>query len=167
MALAQTVQRCLEKHAVPFEIISHPPMPSASRIAQASHISGEKVAKGVLLRDADGYALAVVPASYHLQLNEIGRALGSFVGLASEEEVCHLFGDCAAGAIPAVGSAYGLDVLVDQSLVDLDEVYFEGGDHESLVRVRADDFKKLMAGALPGRFAEHDGAWPAKLADPA
>ena len=47
--------------------------------------------------------------------------------------VCYLqaFGgsctlDCEPGAVPPLGAAYGLDVVVDDSLTDHSDVYFEG-----------------------------------------
>ena len=60
------------------------------------------------------------------------------------------------GAIPPLGQAYGVDMLVDESLSGLDEVCFEGGDHESLIRVTGEDFTRLMSPARQGHFATHD-----------
>ena len=156
MALAKTLQHYLDRSQVEYRVLSHSPTPSASRAAQASHVSGEKIAKGVLLKDRDGYTLAVLPASHHLRLEEIGKALGSAVSLATEQALAEIFADCALGAVPVVGAAYGLDVVVDETVMALDEVYFEGGDHASLVRVNAKDFKKLMGDVQQARLARHD-----------
>lgn len=156
MALAKRLKRHLERRKVAYRTVRHPETPSASRTAEASHISGEKIAKGVLLKDEDGYTLAVLPASHHVRLGGIATALATRVGLASEDEVAEIFTDCARGAIPAVGDAYGLNVVVDERLIERDEVYFEGGDHATLVRVSAAEFGKLMADARRTRFAEHD-----------
>jgi Ala-tRNA(Pro) deacylase len=156
MALAKTLQHYLDRSQVEYRVLSHSPTPSASRTAQASHVSGEKIAKGVLLKDHDGYTLAVLPASYHLRLEEIGKALGSAVSLATEQELAEIFADCAVGAVPAVGAAYGLDVVVDETVLVRDEICFEGGDHATLVCVSGEDFRKLMGGAQRTRLAMHD-----------
>lgn len=156
MALAKTLQDYLDENHVDYRIHTHPPTPSAARTAAASHVSGEKIAKGVLLREKDGYTLAVLPASHHVGLSGIERMLAAPVSMASEQEISEIFTDCEVGAVPPVGPAYGLDMLVDESLAELDEVYFEGGDHATLVRVGGDSFDKLMAGARRARFAEHD-----------
>jgi len=66
-----------------------------------------------------------------------------------------LFGDCAQGAVPALGSAYGLETLVDDSLNDQDEVYIEGGDHESLVCLSGSAFMGLLGPARHGNFSAH------------
>ena len=43
----------------------------------------------------------------------------------------------------------------NESLDDLDDVYIEGGDHESLVHIQGERFRQLMASALHGRFSDH------------
>ena len=45
------------------------------------------------------------------------------------------FTDCAHGAVPAIGECYGLDVIVDETIDKQPEIYFEGGDHTTLVRM--------------------------------
>ncbi len=75
--------------------------------------------------------------------------------LAKEEEIDTLFTDCEPGAVPALGAAYGLKVVVDDGLAEEPDVYFEAGDHASLVHVTGVIFCKLMAEAEHGRFAEH------------
>ena len=45
-------------------------------------------------------------------------------------------------------------LVLDQSLGDMPDAYFEGGDHESLVHVSGRDFLKLMADA-PRRIVSH------------
>ena len=75
------------------------------------------------------------------------------LGLASEDEVISLFGDCDTGAIPPIGAAYDVPVIVDESLGDAADVYFEGGDHKTLVHVSGKDFRSLTMGAYQARFS--------------
>jgi len=156
MALAVSLKNHLDRMHIRYEVIAHAATPSTSRTAETSHVSGDKIAKGVLVRDREGYTLAVLPASCHLRLPDLGALLGVDVALATEQEIDDIFTDCAHGAVPPIGNAYGLDVVVDDRLMERDEVYFEGGDHISLVRVGASDLEKLMANARRSRFAEHD-----------
>ena len=64
-----------------------------------------------------------------------------------------LFDDCERGAIPAVGECYGLDTLVDDSIEEQPEIYFEGGDHATLVRMSSRQFADLTAAARHARFS--------------
>jgi Ala-tRNA(Pro) deacylase len=159
MTIASTVQRYLVGQGIGYALLSHPITGSSSETAQSAHISGDCIAKTVVLRDGDagdGYLLAVVPASHHLSLELVQACLGRSVALASEHEIGQLFPDCDLGAIPPLGEAYGLDMVLDDSLAGLDEVCFEGGDHRSLVRVGGEEFRELMSGARRGRFSTHD-----------
>jgi Ala-tRNA(Pro) deacylase len=159
MTIASTVQRYLAGQGIDYAILRHPITGSSSETAEAAHVSANVIAKTVVLRDGDagdGYLLAVVLASHHLDLGLVQRCLGRSVALASEQEIGQLFPDCDLGAIPPLGQAYGLDVVLDDSLAGLDQVCFEGGDHRTLVRVGGEQFRELMSGARHGRFSSHD-----------
>lgn len=152
MAIAPTLQKYLDEN-VTYELISHEPTMSSMRTAQACHIRGGRLAKGVVLRGIDGYMLAVLPASHHISLPELEMQFGEAVRLASEDEIDNLFKDCAHGAIPPVGECYGLDTIVDDSMDEKSDVYLEAGDHETLVHLDSAQFAKLTADARHGRFS--------------
>lgn len=152
MAVAPTLQKYLDEN-VAYELVSHAPTLSSMRTAEVSHISGERLAKGVVLRGIGGYVLAVLPASHHIRLPELEMQFGEAVTLAEEGEIGGLFQDCAQGAVPPVGQCYGLDTIVDDSLSEKPDVYLEAGDHETLVHLDRTQFGKLTAGARHGRFS--------------
>jgi Ala-tRNA(Pro) deacylase len=106
----------------------------------------------VVLKGEDGFMLAVLPASRHIDFGELRKELGRYVDVANEEQIETLFVDCEVGAVPALGAAYGLKVIVDDSLVSEPEIYLEGGDHASLVHVSGATFRELLADAQTARF---------------
>ena len=156
MTIAATVQRYLNDCGVEYEVVEHARTMTSSRTAEVGHVSGDRLAKAVVLRSEGGYTMAVLPASCHLRLGEIQDYLARPVGLATEKEVGQLFDDCELGAIPPVGKPYGMDMIVDDSLAELPDVYFEAGDHVSLIHVNAIAFQRLTAEARHGRFSRHD-----------
>ncbi|HLT03176.1 MAG TPA: YbaK/EbsC family protein [Geminicoccaceae bacterium] len=156
MTMASTLRRHLESRGVEYQVVNHPMTASSSETAQSAHVSGNRIAKSVVLRDGEGYLLAVLPAAHHLSLEMLQDWLGRSFALASEQEIGRLFPDCELGAIPPLGGAYDLDVVLDERLARLDEVYFEGGDHQTLVRIGGEQFRHLMASAKFGRFSTHD-----------
>jgi Ala-tRNA(Pro) deacylase len=155
MSIAPTLQRYLDSN-VSYEVMTHDPTMSSSRTAQACHVSGERLAKAVVLRRNGGYMLAVLPASCHARLADLELEIGETVDLADEGEIRKLFPDCALGAIPAIGECYDLDVIVDDRIEEQSDVYLEGGDHTTLVHLDHDAFARLMAEAKHGRFSVHD-----------
>ncbi len=155
MTIAPTLQRHLDRNVM-YDVITHEPTMSSTRTAQACHVSGDCLAKAIVLRRNGGYLLAVVPASHHIRLPELKLQIGDDVDLADETELKQLFPDCALGAIPPVGECYELDVIVDDSMQEPPEVYIEGGDHTTLVHMNQAQFSRLMAEARHGRFSAHD-----------
>ena len=156
MSIAPTLQKYLAAENIQYEQIPHELSMTSARTAEACHISGDCLAKGVVLRRDGGYVLAVVPASHHLRLSELRTELGDDVDMADEAEINELFGDCARGAIPAVGKCYGLNIIVDDSIEAQPEIYMEAGDHETLLHLSHAQFARLTANALHGRFSAHD-----------
>lgn len=155
MTIALTLERYLDTKHVKYDVIAHEPTNSSRQTAEACHIPGDRLAKAVLLRDEVGYALAVLPASHHIRLSELRRQFGDDVDLASEREIEELFQDCVRGAIPVLGECYGLDVVVDDSIEEQPEVYFEGGDHATLVHMSHAQFAGLTATARHACFSVH------------
>ena len=127
MAISLTFERYLAAKNVVYDIVVHEPTKSAMRTAEACRVSGDRVAKAVVLHDEYGYVLAILPASHQIRLDDLRRQLGLDVDLAAEYEIEELFDDCVPGAIPPVGGCYGLDTVVDDSIEEQPEVYLEGG----------------------------------------
>ncbi|SDJ27061.1 Ala-tRNA(Pro) deacylase [Bradyrhizobium sp. Rc2d] len=156
MSIAPTLHRYLAAENIQYAEIPHDLTMSSTRTAQACHVSGDRLAKAVVLRHDGGYMLAVVPASHHLNLQDLKERLGEDLAMANETEINQLFMDCAHGAIPAVGRCYGLDLIVDESIRAQPEVYIEAGDHETLLQLTHAQFERLTASAPHGRFSMHD-----------
>ena len=153
MGIAITLQQFLEAQNVPFDVLEHKRTGCSARTADASHVPSECLAKGVVVRHKDGYVLAIVPASRQVQLSEVGRWLNRPVALASEEELDALFPDCEHGAVPPIAAAYGLTAIVDACFEGHEDIYFEGGDHRTLVHVSGVQFHRLMETLPRGQFS--------------
>jgi Ala-tRNA(Pro) deacylase len=126
---------------ISYEVVAHRHTGDSLHTAEAAHVSGESVAKAVVLEDEQGYIVAVLPATYKLKIGELHAFTGRrHLRLVSEEALAGLFKDCEIGAVPALAAAYGLEAVWDESLALSSTLYFEGGDHQSLVRVSGADF---------------------------
>ena len=154
MTIAASVQDHLAREGVPYNIITHVHTRDSAHSAQAARVPGDQLAKCVMLEDDNGYVMAVIPTTHKVDLGAIHRELNRELGLATEREFSDLFKDCEPGAIPPLGSAYGIDVVLDHNLADAPDVYFEAGDHTSLIHVSGRDFLKLMEG-WPHRHISH------------
>jgi Ala-tRNA(Pro) deacylase len=156
MAIAGTVKAYLESLNVDYELVTHPRTGSSRESAAAARVPEDHIAKGVLLQDASGYVLAVVPGSTWIRLHSMQVQLNRELELAPEEDLARLFSDCDPGAIPCTGMAYGIETVVDEAFNSLAYVYFESGDHRHLVRVSGEDFHKLASGLRHGHFGHEE-----------
>ncbi|GMR16260.1 MAG: aminoacyl-tRNA deacylase [Gammaproteobacteria bacterium] len=144
MAIALTLQKYLADNGVAYDLVPHRHTSSSINSAQSAHITGNNLAKSVILEDETGYLMAVVPATEHVQFRKVNHALNRHFGMAIESELESLFYDCELGAIPAVGKAYLMESIVDDKLESCSDIYFEAGDHEELVHLKGSSFRKLM-----------------------
>lgn len=153
MAIAITLQQYLDKSGIEYDVLPHAHTETSLDTAQTTHVPPEQIAKSVVLEDEGGYLIAVIPASHHINLGQLSRQLERRLGLATEDELAGLFHDCEMGAIPPIGEAYQMEVVMDDSLEKCPDVYFEAGDHIDLIHVRGPAFLQLMQHARHGNFS--------------
>ena len=90
----------------------------------------------MMVKIDDGLAMAVVPASYQVDLAAFRAAAGAgSVQLATEAEFRGKFPECETGAMPPFGNFYGLPVFVEETLTQDKEIAFSAGTHRELVRL--------------------------------
>jgi Ala-tRNA(Pro) deacylase len=135
----------LDRNSVKYLVISHSLAYTAQGIAALTHTPGKELAKTVILLVDGRLAMAVVPASFRVDLFKLKKYLGAdTVELASESEFRDQFPDCETGAMPPFGNLYGMDVFADESLAQDKEIAFNAGSHRELVRLNFADFRGLV-----------------------
>ena len=153
MAIANTILSYLNEREIPYSVVPHPRTLSTRQTADAAHIPPERVAKAVVLADRRGYLMAVIPGDRPVSIENLAPRLGGQLALALENRIAPVFKDCDLGAIPPIGPAYGMETVLDDSLVGQPEIYFEAGDHEELIRIDGDRFVSLLREARHGQFS--------------
>lgn len=134
----------LAEHRCRFETLGHPQTFSSLDTAHQAGISPAQLVKSLVLWNGEYYLMCLLPASRVLVLDWVDRETGYRHRLASEQEVQRLLQGCEPGAVPALGQAFDLPVLWDHCLADLDEVYFEAGDHRHLIHMEGAEFRALL-----------------------
>lgn len=138
------IARVLETQGIPYQKNFHEPVFTAQSLAVAEHVSGYMVAKPVIVKGKEGYAMCVVPAPMHLDLVRAGRVLNDpDLRLASEDELTGLFPECEPGAEPPIGSLFRLRTVIDKHLRDSPVVIMQAGTHSESIRLREEDWEKL------------------------
>jgi Ala-tRNA(Pro) deacylase len=145
MPILRRLKEILDQAKVSYEVYDHSVAFTAQGVAASQHISGQEMAKVVILRADSSPVMAVVPASRMISLAKVKGALGAKrVVLADEDEFARLFPECEIGGMPPFGNLFGLPVYVDASLEKDEAIFFNAGNHRQTVRVKYADFKKLV-----------------------
>ncbi len=144
----QTLKNYLDKNKVRYEVVPHLTTYTAQGTAQSAHISGKEIAKTVIVNvdSGDGrMAMVVLPASRKIDLALLKDVTGAqTVELATEDEFKDMFPDCEIGAMPPFGNLYAMDVYVERSLAEDEEIAFNAGNHRELIKMSYRDFERLV-----------------------
>ena len=155
MTIPSSIIDYLNKSQINYSVISHTHgRPSQQAVPQGEPITPDKLARAVILKDAKGYVMAVLPADKVVNLNSVARQLGRTMVIASESGFPQIFNECRPGAIPPIGPAYGMETLLDASFVGRSAIYFEAGDHNELIVMNGDNFLQLLKHARHGHYCK-------------
>ena len=134
----------LDRHKVEYATIPHTVTYTAEQTAKSAHVPARELAKTVMVKIDGKMAMAVLPASFHIDFDLFREALGAgTVELAVEGEFKDVFAGCEVGAMPPFGNLYGLDVFVASRLAEDEEIAFNAGTHTELIRLKYADFERL------------------------
>ena len=149
MAVLASLQKLLEKNNISYSHHAHGAVYTAREVASIEHLPEHKVAKVVVYSGNDGYGIAVLPADYVVDMQELRAALGlNRVRLATEKELAELFTDCELGAMPPFGDLYHLATCLESSLSDEEKIAFNAGTHRDVIYLRMEDYKRLVHPAI-------------------
>lgn len=153
MAIAPLVEDYLTRHGARYDVVEHRRSSHSAETAALAHIPGERLVKSVVLRDEDdAVLLAVLPSTLSVHLGHLSEETRRTLRLADEADLQGVFPDCSLGAIPPLGPAYGVRIILDDSLEAHEDLYFEAGDHEHLVHMTTRQFMSLVGPAQKVHF---------------
>ncbi len=138
------LEATLQHRGIPFERSRHRPAYTSQDLAAAEHVSGYLVAKPVVVKGKAGFAMCVLAACDHVDLNRAAQALhDKDVRLATEDEMRGLFPDCELGAEPPVGTLFGMQTIMDEHLREDDYLVMQAGTHTDAIELRREDWERL------------------------
>ncbi|MDX1629062.1 MAG: YbaK/EbsC family protein [Fulvivirga sp.] len=135
----------LDEQNVNYEIITHSESFTAQQTAASAHIPGKEIAKTVMVFVDNQLSMAVLPASYRIDMDLLKEVTGSKnVKLAGESDFKSIFPDCETGAMPPFGNLYDIPVFVAHSLTEDEEIAFNAGTHTELIKMSYSDYARLV-----------------------
>ena len=142
---AKKLREFLDSRRILYTTIFHGVAYTAKEIAALTHISNKELAKTVIVKIDGELVMAVLPASYEVDLSSLRAATGArSVTLTKESEFKDRFPECEIGAMPPFGNLYGMAVYVVESLTKDKDIAFNAGSHNELLQVCYTDFERLV-----------------------
>ena len=143
----------------------HDPAYTSQEIAHSVHVPGRQLVKSVILvANEKRLIMAVLSANDAVNLDILCEEIGCGVlRLASESEFSDLFVTCKPGAMPPFGNLFNVSTYCDANLSQNPEIEFNAGTHDETVRMRFDDYNRLVKPKLV-HFAQPYGDGLQRLA---
>jgi Ala-tRNA(Pro) deacylase len=154
MTIPQQIKDFLGSRGISYRVVAHSQQFTASRVAEAQHVSGKELAKSVMVVADDRLVMAVVPANERLDIEKLGQLLAAAsVRLANENEFRERFPGCEVGAEPPFGQLYDVPVWLDASFEEHPTITFNAGTHTDSIQMSLPDFEELEHPTV-GRLVE-------------
>lgn len=143
--MLSSLKDLLDSNHVAYEPLTHPAAFTSQEVAAAEHVPGREHAKVTVVQSGDRFLMTVLPAPKRVDLGKLSNLLPEKEArLSTESEFRDRFPGCDAGAMPPFGNLFGMETLVDRSLEADESIVFQAGTHTESVRMRYDDFKRLV-----------------------
>ena len=158
---AEAVVHFLGRKHASFELIEHDATYAAREEASAAGSSPPRMAKTVVLHDSDGYRIAIIPASEHVDLDKAREVFGASADmrLATEPEIVQAFPTFDPGALPPFRGLLGTPEVFDTRLLQYHRVLCSAGDHRHTLKISPEEIQRVgepaVADVCVGSPAEH------------
>jgi Ala-tRNA(Pro) deacylase len=137
----------LDGVGIPYELLDHAPVMTATAEARVAHVPPDQVAKTVVLHDGSAYVIVAIPASNRLDVHRLRELLGATrqLRLASEAEIARDFPALEVGAVPPFGPMVPAAEVIDSALLAHQRILCPAGDHRHSVLVDPRDIVRITA----------------------
>jgi Ala-tRNA(Pro) deacylase len=141
----------LEEHYYWFETFEHEPVRTSQEAAKIrSGYSLEQGAKALIIRlkyskNESKFVMLVLPGDARFDKQKVAEAFKTKdIRFATEAEVGEITSGVELGGVPPFGNLFGLDVIVDPSLLEHEKIIFNAGDRRFSIAMKTDDYVTLV-----------------------
>ncbi|KZY77337.1 hypothetical protein A3749_00355 [Oleiphilus sp. HI0078] len=153
MPIASRLNQFINHKGLICQQIHHARSLSFAQALEQAQAIPEMSAVPVTLLDEEGPAVAVIPFGTKLDIELINDSLGRSFQILSDENSRKLFKDCETGMYPILATAYGLPIILDTSLLELEFVFSASGCSSTLLKIPGPSFRMAMNGAIKAKVS--------------
>ena len=148
----EKIKQLLDTNKAIYKILEHEPTPTSEKAAEVRErlagISKEQAlkqgAKAMILRSHGKFYQFVLSAEKKIDFNKAKKLLNTdSVSLATPEQVQEIT-DCVPGAVPPFGNLFNIQVYVDKSLLQYDDIDFNAGEQTISIFMKKNDWVKIV-----------------------
>lgn len=138
----------LDGHAIPYRLFDHIPEGRTDIISPIRGNELKQAAKCIILmvklgKKVTKYVLAVVPGDAKVNLNAVKALLGgTYISFANTEIAENLAGSVTGTVLPFAFHP-DLELIVDPSLLDNEELFFNAARLDRSIAIKAQDYLKV------------------------
>ena len=148
MPIPKKVKSYLDKQGIDYEAITHKTVYTAYDAAQTLKKELKEIAKNLLIKADNTYALVIVPADKKLDLNKIKKALSAKNVSLPKEKVMIRILKIKPGAISSFGKLHKLETLIDKAMLRTQKAIFSTGSLTDSVFLKVKDFIQMEEAKL-------------------
>jgi len=140
----EAIVRLLDEAHIEYERFEHEPVFTSEEAAAVRGVSMSQAAKALLFKTKEGnFVLVVLPGDKRADSRKLKDYLGTKgIRFATPEEVEEKMG-CKIGSCYPLGTVAGLRMLVDKSLAQNKEIFFNPARHDVSIKMKYADYIKL------------------------
>ena len=141
------IKSFLEEHQINYQQITHKPAASAEEYHQILGTRYEQQAKALLIRykkpGDKGFVVVTLPAQKRANLEQIKEILqAKSVRLAERTQMETVTG-CNFGELPPLGKIFGLQLVMDQELLQEPKIYFNAGKLDLSIIMSPEELQRI------------------------
>ncbi|MEK7072186.1 MAG: YbaK/EbsC family protein [Patescibacteria group bacterium] len=143
MPIPKKIKSYLDKKNIDYEEIAHKTVYTAYDAAQTLKKELKEIAKNLIIKADNTYALVIVPADKRLDLNKIKKALkAKKVSIPNEKVIVKVL-KIKPGAVSSFGKLHKLEMLIDKAMLGTKKAIFSTGSVTDSVLIKVKDFIQL------------------------
>ena len=143
MPIPKKIKTYLDKQNIDYEEIAHKTVYTAYDAALTLKKELKEIAKNLIVKADNTYALVIVPADKRLDLNKIKKALKAKKISITDEKVIVRVLKIKPGAVSSFGKLHKLEILVDKAMTGTKKAIFSTGSLSDSVLIKVKDFIQM------------------------
>ena len=138
------LKELLDKGGIKYTLLEHKAVKTSEEAAKVRGTDLKQGARALIFSTDKGYVQSVCSAAKEVDEKKVAALIGARnIQLASPKQVKAVTG-CEIGCVPPFGNLFGLQVIIDQSLAENDEIAFNAGRHDRSIKMKFKDYSKVI-----------------------